>query len=459
MKYRQKFDLKTENKNTAGGYMQETSTVKFQKDKTDILVIAPHGVMGDDDRTDIIASTMAEKLGCSSLINNTIKREQCDYNKINEAEKDADFISNIRSVLDADGFTLVVWIHGIKDENIEIEKEKLGLKFQDKLDCLIGFGQPKRYTAYPETAHMLQDYLYEHGISARFACENSKYSAWTRNNMCQWSKGQDGYRTFSKVQSVQLEFRDQGLRSSDKEAERTGKALADAFKKMLHFQESGKKFISKANKLDPDVEIVLERRPDEKLVTEAFEYLKNTFRQHFHSAMLEVGRYLIEKFYNNDYDLARMGKKIKKRSLHQLIRKLQEMPGDTPSKSWIYNAVNLAVDEHDFENFHTYGNLGHSQKVLLTHIKDDEEKQFLIEEAVKKKYTVAQLQKRMKQLDNDIIPLEKEIPIPMLYTVETGKLKFMKSHLKNQEEKIKKKLSICQGNIENIDKVLEGLGN
>jgi hypothetical protein len=58
--------------------MQETSTVKFQKDKTDILVIAPHGVMGDDDRSDIIAATMAEKLEFSSLINNTIIRDQCD---------------------------------------------------------------------------------------------------------------------------------------------------------------------------------------------------------------------------------------------------------------------------------------------------------------------------------------------------------------------------------------------
>jgi hypothetical protein len=60
--------------------MQGTSTVKFQKDKTDILFIAPHGVMGDDDSTEIIATTMAAKLGCSSLINNTIKRDQCDYN-------------------------------------------------------------------------------------------------------------------------------------------------------------------------------------------------------------------------------------------------------------------------------------------------------------------------------------------------------------------------------------------
>jgi hypothetical protein len=54
--------------------MQEASTVKFQKDKTDILIIAPHGVMGDDDRTDIFAATAAAKLGFSSLINDTIKR-------------------------------------------------------------------------------------------------------------------------------------------------------------------------------------------------------------------------------------------------------------------------------------------------------------------------------------------------------------------------------------------------
>ena len=35
---------------------------------TDVLIVAPHVVMGDDDRTDIVASSIANKLNCSALM-------------------------------------------------------------------------------------------------------------------------------------------------------------------------------------------------------------------------------------------------------------------------------------------------------------------------------------------------------------------------------------------------------
>ena len=42
--------------------------------------------------------------------------------------------------------------------------------------------------------------------------------------------------------------------------------------------------------------------------------------------------------------------------------------GCAPAKTWFYNAVKLAVDEHEFKDFRTYGKLGHSHKVYLTHV-------------------------------------------------------------------------------------------
>jgi hypothetical protein len=42
--------------------------VDFISRATDVLVIAPHGVMGDDDRTDIVALSIARELECSVLI-------------------------------------------------------------------------------------------------------------------------------------------------------------------------------------------------------------------------------------------------------------------------------------------------------------------------------------------------------------------------------------------------------
>jgi hypothetical protein len=90
--------------------------------------------------------------------------------------------------------------------------------------------------------------------------------------------------------------------------------------------------------------------------------------------MVEAGRYLIKMFYDDNYEFARLKKRVKKESLRQLILKLQENSGDAPSKTWIYDAVKLAVDEHDLKTFPTYGKLRLSQKLLLTHVKDDGEK-------------------------------------------------------------------------------------
>ena len=127
--------------------------VEIVEGKTDILLIAPHGVnvsgvKKDDKRTAILTSEIAKelKLGCSALINDSIKRTELDYNIIAEATKDKEFIKNIRSVLDAEGPTLVVWIHGLADtsalnEAAESIKLKLFKGQPDELHALIGFGQ------------------------------------------------------------------------------------------------------------------------------------------------------------------------------------------------------------------------------------------------------------------------------------------------------------------------------
>ncbi len=79
--------------------------VKFTRDLTDILVIAPHAPHGrktkpkNDTNTDILAMKIAENLKCSALINYSVNRNVCDYNSISEATdttKDAYFISGGR---------------------------------------------------------------------------------------------------------------------------------------------------------------------------------------------------------------------------------------------------------------------------------------------------------------------------------------------------------------------------
>jgi DNA repair photolyase len=79
---------------------------------------------------------------------------------------------------------------------------------------------------------------------------------------------------------------------------------------------------------------------------------------------------------------------------------LDKGSGDAPKKTWIYDAVKLAVDDHHFRSigFRTYGQLGHSQKVLLTRVPDRDKKQELVEKAVDEGQTVKQLRESIRAI-------------------------------------------------------------
>jgi len=102
--------------------------------------------------------------------------------------------------------------------------------------------------------------------------------------------------------------------------------------------------------------------------------------------MHEAGRYLVDKFYDKDYERARQGKKPKKKeSLNKLIERLQANTGDAPSKTWIYDALKLAVDDHfynveDGKYFRAFGKLGHTQKLRIAYVKQPKIKEMLIKE-------------------------------------------------------------------------------
>jgi hypothetical protein len=53
------------------------NTIETIKGKNNILAIAPHGIHDDDKNTGILASLMAEHLGCYAVINEKYKRGVC----------------------------------------------------------------------------------------------------------------------------------------------------------------------------------------------------------------------------------------------------------------------------------------------------------------------------------------------------------------------------------------------
>jgi len=116
-----------------------------------------------------------------------------------------------------------------------------------------------------------------------------------------------------------------------------------------------------------------EEEADQALVEEATKVVID-FIEVQHTKSIAVGRYLIEKFYDNDFEYARKGKKVKGKSLNKMLDDLQELP-NTPSKSWFYNTINLAVDDKAFKYNPDYGKLNLTQKICLTYLNKKEKYQ------------------------------------------------------------------------------------
>ena len=214
--------------------------VWFIPGATDILLIAPHAAVvikkdgrrlyKNDERTGLIARAIEKQLECSALINTRINRSELDYNVREDAEKDPIFINNMRSVLDAKGPTLVVWIHGIGKKGLGDEKK--AMNFNGRLDCLIGFGQPDRHTIPENVVDSFIDLLKKQKIAARKTRSDSDdYRGWAIDNMNQWFRHQKEYKDLSKVQSVQLEFSPYRRRQENVQA--TATAVANALSALV----------------------------------------------------------------------------------------------------------------------------------------------------------------------------------------------------------------------------------
>ena len=197
---------------------------------------------------------------------------------------------------------------------------------------------------------------------------------------------------------------------------------------------------------------------EDPIVEEAFQHLKGVFVKHFQNAMLESGQYLINKFYNGDYKLAEEKKFSKNKSLHQLFLKIQnDTSGNTPKKTWLYDSINLAVDDNKYKELSVYGKLGHSHKVKLTSTGKipEETKRSLIKETAEKGYSVTELQRRISEenakIDGGHISLTVVLQRKQLKGLSTQKLKAIKQQTEIRFNKCQEELNLYQGNLKEID--------
>jgi hypothetical protein len=185
---------------------------------------------------------------------------------------------------------------------------------------------------------------------------------------------------YANVESVQLEFAKEGIRVRGKIAP-AGTKVAKAIAALVGCETVN----------------IREEEANESLVKEATEKVMD-FISANHKNNVAVGHYLIEKFYDANYEKAKKGNASKGKSLNAMLDGLQKT-GNAPSKSWFYNAVNLAVDDKEFENNEDYKKLNLSHKIHLTYLNKKDEyqshKKALITEIANKGMEIKTLRERI----------------------------------------------------------------
>jgi hypothetical protein len=461
--------------------------LEFDKKNTSVLLIAPHAVEEpplDDENTADLVRKIQEQTGFSKLINTVYRKPEgplskkknnekvdlqngfANLNKVYDSEQIEDYITKIKKVVDTDGLTYVIWIHGCHDNTIK--------KCGDKVQCLIGYGQPgtkdpsPRETAEREFIDLLKKELNEKGIKSILAPAECKYRGWSIEYMNQWFR-LNNY-DFKQVQSVQLEFRWTGCRDTDESIETTAKKLAYAISAVVQTaaennQSSDKaqvpEIISDPEEVKDAIEVGKSVSPIEKdeKVEEAYNHIRDIFVEKLQETMLEVGKYLINHFYDGNYDDAENKPFSHNKSLNRLFKKLQENAfGNAPRKTWLYDAINLAIGENKFKEVSAYGKLGSSHKIRLLSQKklSRETKIQLMEQTVKDNLTVSQLQKKInEQKSGETIELDEPFSMEKLLKYDIDKLNTIKKRTADRKEKVLKHLKTYDDNLNLVDKVIK----
>jgi len=199
------------------------------------------------------------------------------------------------------------------------------------------------------------------------------------------------------------------------------------------------------------------------VIEDVYQHLKTTFVKNFQDAayksMLECGQYLVQKFYGT-YEKAQEKKFTRTESMSKLIKKIRDNASDdnVPSRTWIYDAVNLAIDNYLFEQKQlpsAYGQLGHSQKVNLTYAPDLKCKINLIKTLDEPTVTKIRegISKAKKKKDN--LSLEENISENKLKDLTEKRLKSYQEKIKRLQNEIEKKSEIYRANLEVIQTMLK----
>ena len=198
-------------------------------------------------------------------------------------------------------------------------------------------------------------------------------------------------------------------------------------------------------------EIAVVEEIDNALVEKTCEHIIEVFSRHIGNALIETGDYLIKEFFDDDHELARdkglIETSTKWTSLNQVFEKFKSESSEgktkSPSKSWLYLSINIAVQEKDFKelgqddkSFQTFGKLSVSQKIALSDIKDFDDKKEFLETTDIENFSVREFKKEVSKF----LGSSREISHGILTLIKKPELLFLEeSQNKIEIEKLQKK--------------------
>jgi hypothetical protein len=358
------------------------STNEFEiiEGTNNIMLIAPHGYMkpgfNNDEHTAELARLVADKLQCHAVINSVYRRpkkkkgEKADIpnrivnlNDLREYKNSplydmfvSPIINTAKRYLEKEEPLYIFHIHGIDDDNIP-----KGLAIW----LGVGLGETVEDTSLSAPQGYIDTVIKELNAAGlpTETTRHADYAARADHNLNQLFKK---HLKLNGVPSVQLEIKKE-YREPDQLAYTADKLIA-AIIEITHLKETL-----------PDI---VEDRVDDILVEKAEAELTDIFSKHYKNALLEAGQYIINAFYGGDIKRAQEKRPVKELSYNTLKGRLTKGSPGTPGKSWLYNAVNLVVQEHHFSElnhtapakFQALGKLSNSHKLLLTSVPDIEQR-------------------------------------------------------------------------------------
>ena len=384
--------------------------------QNNVILVAPHGFMGkpkDDERTAEIAEHIKKRLNCYAVINKTYRKARggepdfdrdkkiCNLNNTDHYETVAPdlyegFVGSIvrykNEIINRGQVPYIFHIHGASTSKFEKACKDIDAAGAKNIQILIGSGRgvsdndkEESLTALPDQVDSLITCL-KNEIFITHSTKSIHYTAKQDYNLNQLFRKKFPDNT---VVSFQLEIRKISLRDNKKNATQTSWRLADAIGNFVG--------------IVPTVKAVLVEKEilpiDQEKVENAVRHIVETYQTAAVMAMVEVGKYLVENFFNNDFEAARNPRNVTgNESIRQIHQKLNEKIG-SPSKSWVYNAIKVCVDEHKFKeiDFHTYGNLPISHRVKLAYVPNDAVKKDLAQQSFDNNWTVKKL---VQEIDN-----------------------------------------------------------